>query len=88
MAEVICSVTNCEYWGKGNVCRADKIWINNNSGEDLTGDIEFADELDFLSEGELVETSESESAVSSYQTCCETMRPRNRGEEENMGPLC
>ncbi len=88
MTEVICSVTNCEYWGEGNVCRADKIWINNNLGEDLTSDIEFADELDFLSEGELVEASESESAVSSNQTCCSTMRPRSRGEEGEMGPLC
>lgn len=25
--DVLCEVDNCTYWGKGNVCNADKIYV-------------------------------------------------------------
>lgn len=74
MTKVRCSVDNCEFWGKGDICKAEAIWVNSNSAaieEDaLLFDSEFATELGALS------NSDSSSAMSSRQTCCATMRPR------------
>jgi len=67
MTEVRCTVDSCKFWGMGDVCKADLIWVKNN----LRGDagIEIATEW-----GEA--KSSRKSAQTSDQTCCETMRPR------------
>lgn len=31
MSEIACNVSNCQYWGQGNVCEADKISVSNNT---------------------------------------------------------
>jgi hypothetical protein len=31
MSQIGCNVSNCEYWGNGNVCQADKISVSNNT---------------------------------------------------------
>lgn len=36
LTKVRCSVRNCKFWGKGEVCTAESIWVNN----DLVGDLD------------------------------------------------
>ncbi|SJZ38867.1 DUF1540 domain-containing protein [Selenihalanaerobacter shriftii] len=31
MSKIGCNVSNCSYWGQGNVCQADKISVSNDS---------------------------------------------------------
>lgn len=34
MAEdVLCEVNNCKYWGKGNKCNADRIYVVSHAGK-------------------------------------------------------
>lgn len=76
MTKVRCSVDSCEFWGRGDVCKANSIWINSNmdgeSDEDsfLDFDAEFAEELGTLN------GSDQSPVRTSRNTCCETMRPR------------
>lgn len=84
MTDVRCMVHSCEFWGKGNRCTAERIWVKNNftgdEGDDddllFNPQIEFAEEVGTggiwsgTAEGEEIETA----AFSSRQTCCETMR--------------
>lgn len=78
MTRVRCSVDNCEFWGEGEVCNADAIWVKNNTVGELTFDMEVADESGFVSkEKEGAEGCRSTSAETSWETCCETMRPRS-----------
>lgn len=62
--EVRCSVSNCYFHKKGNVCGAEKImidtdWKSNN-------DTEFASDFDFS----------KERAANSHDTCCKTFKPK------------
>lgn len=81
MPNVRCSVDSCHYWGEGDVCTADEIWVKNNMEEDVDdeigtgrGDMEVGDLGSLNREGRrrVVHTS----ARTSAETCCETMRPR------------
>ncbi len=85
MTEVKCSVDSCEFWSEGEICTADYIWVKNNMVVDAEEEIpyslkalktEFADE--FMPEQNIksAKRSQGSSADTSYQTCCETMRPR------------
>lgn len=71
MTEVRCSVTSCEYWGKGDVCRADAIKVKNSMATDVDDD--FAEGSVGMEIGIL-----GTSARTSGQTCCETFKPRDR----------
>ncbi len=88
MTEVRCTVHSCEFWEKGDYCSASKIWVRNNfaggDDEDLifNGDFEFAEEMGPHRE-EYGEIEEVPAALSSHQTCCETMRLK--GEEGGPG---
>lgn len=71
MTKVRCSVDNCEFWGKGDVCEAQSIWVKNNDNCDI--DIGFsAMDAEFAADF----GDESPSAKTSRHTCCETMRPK------------
>ena len=61
MGQINCSVNSCAYWGKGNVCEADAIMVQNNQGQDYSMEI-----------GTMVEMS----AETSAETCCETFKPK------------
>ena len=71
MTKVLCSVNTCEYWGQGDVCNAETILVNNNASsmEDLYN-TEYAVELG------IGDQNTGYQPISSSQTCCETMRPR------------
>jgi len=77
LPEVRCAVKSCDYWGKGEVCKADQIWVKHNTigaaapmGASRTADTEFAEEL--------VGGTKEREARTSRQTQCETMKPRER----------
>lgn len=66
--EVKCTVSNCTFHKKGNLCGADKIEINmdyQNLKKDMT---EFASDFDLK--------AASEKADNSSQTCCNTFKPK------------
>ncbi len=64
MTEVRCTVDSCKYWGEGQVCRAETIWVKNNFyGEedidgDLTGDLDMDDDLLFSLDVEFADETE------------------------------
>lgn len=66
--EVNCTVTNCVFHKKGNVCGAEKILIDMDyhSNDKST---EFASEVDFR--------EVQEEAKTSKETCCKTFKPKN-----------
>ncbi|NLI70905.1 MAG: DUF1540 domain-containing protein [Firmicutes bacterium] len=80
MTKVNCSVKNCRFWGEGDICMADSIWVRNNlesALEENFYDVEFAEDI----EDPGSEESAYYYADTSAQTCCETMQPKNTGEE-------
>lgn len=87
MTKVKCSVNTCEFWGKGNVCKADGIWVKNNvtgykeNNLSYHGGVELAEELG--QDETNPDKAKKTSAETSRQTCCETMRPRSRQEDDN-----
>lgn len=66
--EVKCSVSNCNFHLKGNVCGAEKIEIDmdHHSNQRNT---EFASEFDY--------STISEEASRSADTCCKTFKPKD-----------
>ncbi len=84
MAKIRCSVNTCEFWGEGEVCQADSIWVKNNMSGVTDDELyltEFADEP-----GNKYGMDKS-TAETSSQTCCETMRPQQkRQEKDKRGP--
>ncbi|HEX6972292.1 MAG TPA: DUF1540 domain-containing protein [Limnochordia bacterium] len=72
MTHVDCSVSNCVYWGEGNRCRAEKIFVTLNeiaSKGGLAGHDEEIGELGIRRVGETP-------ARTSVETCCHTFKPR------------
>lgn len=65
--EVNCTVSNCFFHKKGNVCGAEKILIDMDKNLENTS-TEFASETDFH--------EISEKAGTSKQTCCKTFKPK------------
>ena len=64
---VICSVSNCAYWAKGNRCSAEEIMV----------DIDRRARADYGSEfAESFDTQRQEKAADSAATCCHTFRPK------------
>ncbi len=82
MTKVRCSVNSCYYWGEGDVCKADSIWVNNNIIEERDDKMphpytEFAEEPGVFSKDQnRIDKPEKSSASNSSQTRCETMRPQ------------
>jgi hypothetical protein len=65
--EVNCTVSNCYFHRKGNICGAEKILIDTDS-DSKDKSSEFASEVDFR--------EIEERAKSSEETCCKTFRPK------------
>lgn len=97
MTKVKCTVDSCEFWGEGQDCTADQIWVKN----DITGDRydfanhfinassvefseEFSEKLSDKKKGANEPPQENETARTSPQTCCDTMRPKRK----NQGGCC
>ncbi|WP_071394940.1 DUF1540 domain-containing protein [Bacillus tuaregi] len=64
--QVNCSVVNCAFHAKGNICGADKITIDMDHNSDY--DTEFASEVGF--------NEVKEEANQSADTCCKTFKPK------------
>ena len=86
MTKIRCTVDSCEFWGKDQICTADQIWIRN----DITGDaqdipnhfinatrVEFGKDFTDSATKQSQVSLQSESAKTSPQTCCDTMKPKN-----------
>ncbi|HGE5782294.1 MULTISPECIES: DUF1540 domain-containing protein [Bacillus] len=69
MPEVRCSVSNCSFWGQGNFCQANSIFVQpddqntNQSNESYTNSA-------------LTDETLESSASTSVETCCQTFRPK------------
>ncbi|WP_274363276.1 DUF1540 domain-containing protein [Paenibacillus thermotolerans] len=68
MPQVKCSVSNCEYWDKGNKCGADLIMIDIDKHAKMNFNAEFA--------GESFDSQHKDSANSSSSTCCHTFKEK------------
>lgn len=93
MTEVRCTVSSCEFWGEGNYCTASKIWVKNNFAGDADDDLFRGTAYEFAEEpgGEVKKKSPgsgAREASTSSQTCCETMRPREKGGGEGRRGGC
>lgn len=64
--EVKCTVSNCIFHAKGNVCGAEKIEIN--MDKQANHNEEFASDFDFK--------SVKKKAATSTDTCCKTFTPK------------
>lgn len=65
--EVSCSISNCTFYGEGNVCTAEKIMVEMDSHASY--DTEFSSELN--------EKNHIDKARYSTETCCKTFKPNN-----------
>ncbi|QWG26789.1 DUF1540 domain-containing protein [Bacillus mycoides] len=70
MPEVKCSVSNCSFWGQGNLCQASAIVVQPDAQE--AGQIESSS---YTSAALTNETLES-SVTTSVETCCHTFKPK------------
>jgi hypothetical protein len=64
--EVSCSISNCAFHAKGNICGAEKIKID--MDYESKYDTEFSQEFDF--------ESKTEKANQSADTCCKTFKSK------------
>lgn len=72
MANIKCSVNSCYYWGDGNVCEAEEIYVSpNTKATKATNDMEI---------GALGKTADSQK---SEHTMCVTFKPKHEGGKDN-----
>lgn len=64
---VRCSVANCNFWGEGNLCKANSIMIDIDQHANKWMKEEYA--------GELGDTHQDHASTSSV-TCCQTFVPK------------
>ncbi len=63
MSNIYCSVQNCHYWKKGNVCAANEIMVTSDKiGDSALDSYDAPDHMDF----------KSTPANSCMDTCCKT----------------
>lgn len=91
--EVRCTVHSCEFWGKGDYCTADQIWVMNNLAPAEDDDFFFDPTLELGDEPgtERVKGGPGvgdAAADTSHQTCCETMRPKKEGPGDSHRGCC
>ncbi|MDO9534955.1 MAG: DUF1540 domain-containing protein [Bacillota bacterium] len=84
MTRVRCSVDSCDFWGEGEVCQADSIWVKNNMIGDTDNELSYGFNTEIsndltIPENEGGDVIKPTSAKTSHHTCCETMRPRRQG---------
>ncbi len=72
--QVKCTVSNCFFHAKGNVCGADEIEIDMNYQVDKKDRTEFASDFDFQ--------IASEEAAHSTDTCCKTFIKKKDKEND------
>jgi hypothetical protein len=70
MPEVKCSVSNCSFWGQGNLCQASAIVVQPDAQE--AGQIENSLYTNATLTNETLESS----VTTSVETCCHTFKPK------------
>lgn len=65
--EVSCAISNCSFYGEGNVCTADKIMVEVDNH--YRYDTEMASELG--------EKNHQDEAINSAETCCKTFKAKS-----------
>ena len=73
--EVKCTVSNCLFHKKGNLCGADKIEINMDYQSLKNDKTEFASDFDLK--------QSSVKAAHSTQTCCNTFKPKKISSDKD-----
>lgn len=76
MSTIRCAVKSCHYWGEGEYCSADQIWVKNDvfirdTGMEI-GAIGGKDRTEMKKEGK--------NAKESSETFCETFKPKETGK--------
>jgi len=66
---VKCSVSNCNYWGERNICRAEEIIIEIDKHSGSRFMEEYAEEMTNANHHDKAETSSA--------TCCLTFKPKS-----------
>lgn len=66
---VNCSVSNCNYWGERNICRADEIIIEIDKHVGSSFKEEYAEEMTI--------SNHKDEARTSSATCCLTFKPKS-----------
>ncbi|MGG0645790.1 DUF1540 domain-containing protein [Bacillus mycoides] len=70
MPEVKCSVSNCSFWGQGNLCQASAIVVQPDAQE--ASQIENSSYTNATLTNETLESS----VTTSVETCCHTFKPK------------
>ncbi|MFA2809288.1 DUF1540 domain-containing protein [Bacillus mycoides] len=70
MPEVKCSVSNCSFWGQGNLCQASAIVVQPDAQE--AGQVENSSYTNATLTNETLESS----VTTSVETCCHTFKPK------------
>ncbi len=66
---VSCYVDNCQYWGTGQVCKADQIVVDNSRGR-TSGRGSYGMEVGEMGKG-------GSDATTSSETMCQTFKPKS-----------
>jgi hypothetical protein len=66
--EVSCAISNCTYYGEGNVCTAEKIMV----------DMDRHARYDTEMSSEFGEKNHTDQACDSAETCCKTFKPKSK----------
>ena len=73
MSKIMCSVSNCHYWGKGNTCHASSILVTSDDmGQDQP------DSFDAPQSS----TIQATPVTSCMDTCCKTFVEKDSGDED------
>jgi hypothetical protein len=77
MATIRCSVKPCHYYGEGDYCTADEIFVKTQMRYDADDDLGSGRDMEIGDLGRESKGDRSSSqAVTSSHTCCETFRPK------------
>ncbi|MEG3071508.1 MAG: DUF1540 domain-containing protein [Peptococcaceae bacterium] len=78
MPQIFCSVNNCHYYGKGNLCQADKILITSDTmSQNLSANI------DAPNAGQITPTP----VAKCPETCCKTFVHKNDFNQNTDGVI-
>lgn len=81
MATIRCSVESCHYYGQGDYCTADEIYVKNRLRADTDDDMRRSPDFEVGSfeRQDVAGQAERRNARTSMETCCETFRPKKTG---------
>jgi hypothetical protein len=69
--QIMCTVHTCDYWGQGNVCRANKILVTSDAISNS-----YPESVDANQVTQLVQQVGLTPANTSMETCCKTFTPK------------